>query len=95
MVHLNEKIYIHSLLDYFDKSHDHQTLGAHQSDGSIRIPEDFAYWLYKNEPKGVTVVIDDRAYQPSSVGYKHLLTEDEYTDYADWEDDYYDEEAFG
>lgn len=97
LVHLNEKIYIHSLLIYNDSSRDTQCLGAHQSDGSIRIPVEFAYWLYKNEPRGVTVVIDDRAYQPSSVGYKHLLTDDEYTDYADWEDeyDYYDEEVFG
>ncbi len=92
LVHLNEKIYIHSLLDYFDKSRDHQALGAHQSDGSIRIPKDFATWLYHNEPKGVTVVIDDRNFQPASIGYQDLIED---TDYTDWEDEYYDAEAFG
>lgn len=92
LVHLNEKIFIQSLLDYFDPSRDHQQLGAHQSDGSIRIPEDLAEWIYHNEPKGVTVVIDDRNYQPSSIGYDWLL--DSTDEYADWEDGY-DPEAFG
>lgn len=83
LVHLNEKIYIHSLLDYFESYRDHQELGAHQSDGSIRIPEDLAEWLYNNEPTGVTVVIDDRNYQPSSIGYDWLLDSTE--EYVDWD----------
>lgn len=83
LVHLNEKIYIHSLLDYFDQAKDHQVLGAHQSDGSIRIPEDLAECLYENEPKGITVVIDDRNFQPSSIGYDWLLDSTE--DYVDWD----------
>ena len=92
LVHLNEKIFIQSLLDYFDPSRDHQQLGAHQSDGSIRIPDDLAEWLYKNEPKGVTVVIDDRNFQPSSISYDYLLDLTE--EYADWEDEY-DPDTFG
>lgn len=91
LMHIGNLIYIHSTLDYFDPARDNQILGAHQSDGSIRVPTDFAKWLYENEPKGVTVVIDDRNFQPDYLGYEYLL-EDE--DYADWEEDV-DEESYG
>lgn len=85
LLHLNEKIFIHSTLDYFDPNRDKQVLGAHQSDGSIRVPTDFAEWLYKNEPNGITVVIDDRAFSPyGAPGYEHLLEDD---GYADWEEE--------
>ena len=60
----------------------------------------FAEWLYKNEPNGVLVVIDDRAFSPyNAPGWEHLIEEDsEYSEYADWEYEYYgedDEEAQG
>ena len=95
LVHLNETYFIHSLLDYYDGSRDQQVLGAHQSDGSIRVPEEFAKWLYTNERNGVAVVIDDRAFSPyGAPGSEHLLDEDsEWTDYADWE--YEDEDSVG
>lgn len=101
LVHINEKIFIQSTLEYFDESRDHQVLGAHISDGSIRIPKQLAEWIYKNEPNGVLVVIDDRAYSPyNAPGWEHLIEEDgEYSEYADWEEndgyEYYDEEAQG
>ncbi len=59
-----------------------QTLGLHLTDGSIRIPKEFSTWLRKNESKGVTIVIDDRNYQPSSIGYQELINDE---DYADWD----------
>ncbi|MBR3131379.1 murein L,D-transpeptidase [Candidatus Saccharibacteria bacterium] len=88
LLHLNEKIYIHSLLEYFEpEKRDHQVLGAHMSDGSIRVPKDFAEWLYENMPDGVTVVIDDRAFSPyGAPGYEHLLEEESpFAEYVDWE----------
>ena len=93
LLHLNEKIFIHSTLDYFEpEKRDHQVLGAHQSDGSIRVPTEFAKWLYDNMPNGVTVVIDDRAFSPyGAPGYEHLFEEDsEWAEYADWEYNYSD-----
>lgn len=59
-----------------------QTLGLHQTEGNIRIPYELAEWLEQNESKGVTVVIDDRSFQPSSIGYQNLLND---SDYADWD----------
>lgn len=59
-----------------------QTLGLHLSDGCIRIPKDLSTWLRKNESKGVTIVIDDRCYMPSSIGYQDLINDE---DYADWD----------
>lgn len=46
------------------------------------LPENLLAWLYANEPRHLKVVIDDRAYQPSSLGYDTLL---EGTEYADWD----------
>ena len=92
LLHLGDSIYIHSELEYFEAWRDNQVLGAHQSDGSIRVPRDFADWLYRNEPNGVTVVIDDRSFQPyGTPGYEQLLEAD---DYADWEEDYWDEDYY-
>ena len=46
------------------------------------IPEDLSDWLYANESEFITVVIDDRNFQPSSIGYQDLIKD---TDYADWD----------
>lgn len=50
-----------------------QTLGTQKSHGCIRIPDDLADWLRHNLSKGTTVIIDDRAWSPSSIGYATLL----------------------
>lgn len=73
---------IHSLLEYENGENDHQVLGAHQSEGCIRVPNELASWLYDNVVVGTVVVIDDRNYQPSSIGYETLISDDTY---ADWD----------
>ena len=50
-----------------------QTLGTQKSHGCIRVPDDLADWLRHNLSKGTTVIIDDRAWSPSSIGYATLL----------------------
>ena len=46
------------------------------------IPEDLLDWLYANESEDITVVIDDRNFQPTSLGYENLIDDDTY---ADWD----------
>ena len=46
------------------------------------IPEDLLDWLYANESEVITVVIDDRNFQPTSLGYENLIDDDTY---ADWD----------
>ena len=77
-------IAIHSLLCYPDSrdAKGGQELGDHLSNGCIRVPNDLAEWLYQNIQEGTIVVIDDRAFQPSSIGYQTLI---ENTTYADWD----------
>ncbi|MBQ2638442.1 murein L,D-transpeptidase [Candidatus Saccharibacteria bacterium] len=50
-----------------------QTLGTQKSDGCIRLPDELAAWLRQNIKVGTTIIIDDRAYSPSSVGYDALI----------------------
>lgn len=50
-----------------------QTLGTQKTNGCIRIPDDLAAWLRHNLPTGTTVIIDDRAWSPSSIGYDTLI----------------------
>ncbi len=58
------------------------TLGELSDECGIFL-DDFMYWLYHNESKNVTLVIDDRAYQPyNAPGYEWLFED---TDYADWD----------
>ncbi|MBR3320169.1 murein L,D-transpeptidase [Candidatus Saccharibacteria bacterium] len=70
---VNSNYAIHSLLDFGNGNIGDQILGSHASKGCIRIPFDLAKWLRKNIPTGVTVVIDDRNYQPSSIGYDDFI----------------------
>lgn len=46
------------------------------------IPDDLLDWLYANESEDITVVIDDRNFQPTSLGYENLIDDDTY---ADWD----------
>lgn len=88
LTQLGKNFWMHSLLEYFDQTEDRQVPGGHQSYGDIRLPKDLAWWIYQNEPNGVIVVIDDRAYSPyGAPGYEHLLEDEEYTEYADWEEE--------
>ncbi|MBR2587192.1 murein L,D-transpeptidase [Candidatus Saccharibacteria bacterium] len=55
---------IHGLLEYYDSREDNQILGAHVSDGSIRVPSYVANWIFDKIPDGTSVVIDDRNFHP-------------------------------
>jgi lipoprotein-anchoring transpeptidase ErfK/SrfK len=67
----NSNYAVQSLLDFGERDIGNQTLGSHASNGSIRLPFEFAKWLRKNIDVGTYVIIDDRNYQPSSIGYKN------------------------
>jgi len=67
---------IHSLLDYGDGDIGNQVLGSHVANGCIRVPFELSRWLRLNVPKNTVVVIDDRNFQPSSIGFEDLVDDD-------------------
>lgn len=48
----------------------------------VNLPKELSAWLYANESEDITVVIDDRNFQPSSLGYADLIED---SDYFDWD----------
>ena len=50
-----------------------QQMGTHETEGNICVPLDLSAWIMENIPVGATVAIDDRNYQPSSIGFEDFI----------------------
>ncbi len=51
-----------------------QQMGAHQTEWNICVPLNLSAWIVDNVPAGTKVVIDDRNYQPSSIGFEDFIS---------------------